>query len=281
MKKIILSLITAFPLFAALNVAVSIVPQATFVKAIGGEHVSISTMVPPGSSPHAYDPKASQMKALSLAELYFTIGVEFEGVWLGRFRAANPDMSLIDLSHDIEKLRMQDEHHHDHHAHHEEEEGSDPHIWLSPSNVAIMAKHIAKALEEHDPKNADSYRHNLAVFLKEIENTDNAIMSALSKTPKDTAFMVFHPSWGYFAKEYGLKQVAMEIEGKAPKPKTLIHLIKEAKKQNALAIITQPEFSDKSARVLAAELGIKVEKFSPLNPKWSKNLIKLAQTIGK
>ncbi len=265
------------PLFAALNVAVSIVPQQTFLKAIGGDLVTVTTMVPPGSSPHTYEPKASQMKALSSASLYFAIGVEFESAWLKRFSTTNPDMRVIDLTHGIEKIPMQ-EHDHHHDGHHDD---TDPHIWLSPANVAIMARIIAKTLSEYDPEHAKTYRFNLDLFLEQIEATDGAIKSALSLTPEGSAFMVFHPSWGYFAHDYRLKQVAMEIEGKAPKPKMLIHLIEEAKKQKVRAIIVQPEFSDKSARVLADELGISVKKLSPLNPNWSENLIELARTIAK
>ncbi len=92
--------------------------------------------------------------------------------------------------------------------------------------------------------------------------------------------MVFHPSWGYFAKAYELKQLPVEIEGKSPKPKELIHLIKEAREEQISAIFTQPEFSDSIAKVIANELHIEVIKVSPLAPNWSENLINIAHAIA-
>ena len=92
--------------------------------------------------------------------------------------------------------------------------------------------------------------------------------------------MVFHPSWGYFAKAYGLIQLTIEIEGKDPKPKALQKIISQAQKEGIKAIFTQQEFSDKSARVIARELGINVIKETPLAKDWSANLIKKANAIA-
>jgi zinc transport system substrate-binding protein len=92
--------------------------------------------------------------------------------------------------------------------------------------------------------------------------------------------MVFHPAWGYFSKQYNLIQIPIEIDGKSPKPKDLIKIIKEAKKQNIKAILTAPEFSIKAANQIAKQLNIQVKQISPLNPKWENNLLKLAHTIA-
>ena len=93
--------------------------------------------------------------------------------------------------------------------------------------------------------------------------------------------MVFHPAWGYFAKEYNLEQLAIESGGKNPKPKQLAHLIDEAKEEKVQAVLTAPEFSTSSAKQIAKEVGVPVIKISPLNPKWSENLINLAEAISK
>ena len=92
--------------------------------------------------------------------------------------------------------------------------------------------------------------------------------------------MVFHPSWGYFANAYELLQLPVEIEGKNPKPRELIRLIKEARREHISAIFTQPEFSDAMAKIMANELHIKVIKVSPLAEDWSENLVKIAQAIA-
>jgi zinc transport system substrate-binding protein len=93
--------------------------------------------------------------------------------------------------------------------------------------------------------------------------------------------MVFHPSWGYFAKAYKLQQIAVEVEGKSPKPKALVALIKQAKQKQVNAIVTQASFSDSAAKILAKALDIPVVKISPMATKWSDNLLQLAKTIAK
>jgi zinc transport system substrate-binding protein len=287
MKKILfITLLLNTLILANINAVVSILPEQTFVKAIGGDKVSVSLMVLPGNSPHTYEPKPSQMKNVAKASLYFTIGVEFEKVWLNKFKSINSSMQVIDLSEGIQKIAMT-KHHEEHkdykaHTQHEQHDhtGDDPHIWTSPENVKIIALHIYETLRKSDPDNENYYKENYEKFITLINETDSQIKSILSHKEKDTKFMVFHPSWGYFAKAYGLIQLSVEIEGKSPKPRELITLIKEAKEEKISAIFTQPEFSDSVAKIMANELNIKVIKVSPLAADWSDNLIKIAYAIA-
>jgi len=274
MKKIItlLLLLTSY-IFSNINAVVSIAPVMHFVKTIGGDKVDISLMVKIGNSPHTYEPKPSQMTAIAKSQIYFAMGVEFENVWLPKFQSLNTHMKVIDLSQSVEKIEMM---HHEGHEH----EGKDPHIWTSPANVKVIAQNIYKALSTIDTNNTNYYENNLHTFLAQIEATDIQIQKILSSLKDSRNFMVFHPSWGYFAKVYNLIQVAVEVEGKSPKPRELVHLIQEAKKQSVTAIITQPEFSDSSAKIIARELHIPVVKLSPMARNWSENLIKMAKTIS-
>lgn len=286
--------------YAQVNAVVSVLPQQTFLQKLGGEHVRVTLMVPPGSSPHSYEPKASQMKEVATADLYFAVGIEFEEAWLPKFNAQNRNMRIVFTQKNIDKIKMEERHHqedegHDHeeHGEHEEEEhddheghhhhhdGLDPHVWTSPANVKIMARAMTDALIKQDPKNKSSYEKNLQAFLSEVDAVDAKCQKLLEPLPKPARFMVFHPAWGYFARDYGLEQLAIEVEGKAPKPKQLAHLIKEAKEEKVRAVFTAPEFSDKAAKQIAKEVGVPVVSFSPLHPKWGENLINLAETIAK
>ncbi|HEY9190305.1 MAG TPA: zinc ABC transporter substrate-binding protein [Sulfurovum sp.] len=306
MKKItLIFLLTTGYVFSNINAVVSILPEQTFVKAIGGDKVNVSLMVQPGNSPHNYEPKPSQMVDITKADLYFAIDVEFEAVWLPKFQDLNPRMQVIDLADHITKMQMQVQHceeskaeHEEHHGeeeHHEEDadeahhgedahahdhKGEDPHIWTAPANVKIIAENIYKALIQKDPENKAYYQKNLELFLASVDETDRKIKHILSSVADGESFMVFHPSWGYFAKAYHLTQIAVEVEGKEPKPKELIHLLKEAKEEKVKAIFTQPEFSDTTATVIAKELQIPVVKVSPLAPNWSENLINIANAIA-
>ncbi|SFV64068.1 Zinc ABC transporter, periplasmic-binding protein ZnuA [hydrothermal vent metagenome] len=280
MKKIITLLILSTSyIFSNINAIVSIAPEMNFVKAIGGDKVDVSLMVQAGNSPHTYEPKPSQMTAVAKADVYFAMGVEFEQVWLPKFKNLNAKMNVVDLSQGIEKMDMV--HHEEHHAHTEHtHEGKDPHIWTSPANVKVIAQNIYKALSTIDPNNTKYYENNLNLFLSKIDNTDKQIKELLSTLKGSRKFMVFHPSWGYFAKAYHLEQIAVEVEGKSPKPRELVNLIKEAKEEQVNAIFTQPEFSDKSAKIIAHELHIPVVRISPMAPDWSENLINIAKTIA-
>jgi len=277
-KLILLFLLSSTYIFSNINVVVSILPQQTFLKAIGGDKVNITLMVLPGNSPHTYEPKPSQMIAVAKSELYLAIDVEFEHVWLPKFQSLNSKMHIVNSTKGIEKMPMKQAHHE--HEAHEKHEGKDPHIWTSPSNVKIIAQNIYEALVKYDAPNAPYYKTNLDTFLASIAKTDTQIKEILSPLKDSRTFMVFHPSWGYFAEAYNLEQIAVEVEGKSPKPRELVALIKEAREEKVTAIFTQPEFSDASAKIIAKELHIPVVKISPMAANWSQNLIQMAKTIA-
>lgn len=286
---LIISLIITPALYAKINAVVSIVPQKSFVEAIGGELVNVTVMVLPGSSPHSYEPKPSQMKEINDAKIYFAIGVEFENAWLKRFANQNKSLKIVDTAKGIEKLAMlkhkhedENDNHKGHHHHHDDHkaESKDPHVWTSTQNLKVIAKNIYNELILIDSENSTIYEANYKLLINKIDSVQSQIKEILKDTPKDSKFMVFHPAWGYFAHEYGLVQIAVEVEGKEPKPSVLAELIKEAREENIKAIFTQPEFSDKSAKAIADELQIPVIKVSPLNPKWDENLINLAKAIA-
>ena len=274
MKKIALfsSLFIATYSYATINAIVSIVPQKIFLEQIAKDKVNITTMVKPGVSMHTYEPRPSDMKNITKADIYFAMGVEFEEHWLNKFRSLNKTMTLVDTSKDITKLPSTK------HDHHHKDEHLDPHIWTSPSNVKQISKNILDALILKDKDNKDFYIKNYKEFVKKIEQTDKTIKNILSqKSTKN--FMVFHPSWQYFANEYSLNQIPIEIEGKNPKPKTIKNLIEKAKKDNIQTIFASPHKSNKIAQLIANELKIKVIKISPMNENWSKTMIRMANSI--
>ena len=210
-----------------INVAVSILPQKYFVEKIGKDRVHVSVMVMPGASPATYEPKPRQMIDLSKADLYFAIGVPFEASWLTRFQKMNPKMRVVPTQTGVERVPMESRSHAESHADNQAE-SLDPHIWLSPPLVLRQAKTIRNALMKADPAGKEIYRKNYAAFETEILNLDEKIRSAFGSKKSGKAFMVYHPSWGYFARTYGLKQVPVELEGKEPSPRELVELIQKS-----------------------------------------------------
>ena len=424
--SILIVLIINTFLYSKTNIVVSILPQKTFVEKIGGDKVNVTSMVRPGSDPHTYEPKPSQMTALTKADIYFPIGIEFEESWLDKFKEQNKKMQFIQMTTGINYLKMAKHSHHDKHEgqdssvpfewaglfnlkkgsyiwsfskvnskyadekmkmlilstkennsegiesieekaiaifteekviskkdlnlltpsknlyditfdeqkeitkvtiniakdgnyvfftehmpfefekdehffkdlsnndieplasepdtghahHHHNNESKDPHVWTSPTNVKIIAKNIYTTLSNLDPKNKEYFKKNYLKFLQEISNTDMKIREILIDLDSNSKFMVFHPSWAYFANDYSLIQMVIEVEGKDPKPKALKEIISKAKKENIRVIFAQEEFSDKSAKVIASQLNIKVLKETPLAANWSENLIKMANAIA-
>jgi len=275
MRIVWVTIFLTFTISAKLSIAVSILPQQTFLRAIGGDRVDITVMVKLGSSPHTYEPKPSQMRDISHADIYMRAGVEFEDTWVDRFRDINKAMKVYDTTKGIQKLAISGEGSSSHH--HEE---LDPHVWTSPANVKIMARDILEILIENDTVNKSYYQQNYERFISDIDKLDSEIRSLFGSLPKGARFMVFHPSWGYFAKEYGLVQLPIEVEGKNPKPKMVAKLIQRARAEDIQALFTAPEFSSKTAKLIANEIGVPVVKISPLAPNWRENLLKLAKAIS-
>jgi zinc transport system substrate-binding protein len=262
------------------KVFVSIAPQQYFVGKIGGDRVAVSVLVAPGADPHTYEPKPRQMAELAKSSVYFAVGIDFEKAWMEKIAATNPSMRVVRTDAGIEKRSIGD--HRAAHAttaddvhrtekHQHPEGGLDPHIWLSPPLVKIQAKHIAQGLIAVDPAHRTRYEENYADFLRELEALDTELKSLFAAS-RGARFIVFHPSWGYFAQAYGLKQVPIEIEGKDPKPAQLKKLIDRAREEDIKVVFVQPQFSQKSAEMVAREIGGQVVSVDPLAANWAENL---------
>jgi zinc transport system substrate-binding protein len=272
------------PAVDRLPVFVSILPQQYFVQQIGGDMVDVQVMVPPGASPATYEPRPRQMAAVSRARLYFAVGVPFEAVWLDKIAAANPDMRVVHTEQGIPKRPMAAHHHGDERRDgvdpSSEEDPSDhgildPHIWLSPPLVKVQAATITAALAAADPAHTADYERNGQRFMAAVDALDRDLKKTFAGQ-EGRRFMVFHPSWGYFAAAYGLVQVPIELEGKAPKPAQLQALVEYARKHRIKAIFVQPQFSRRSAAIVAAEIGGRIVPADPLALNWMENLRRVA-----
>ena len=267
-------------------VFVSIVPQKYFVQQIGKDLVDVRIMVPPGASPSTYEPRPRQMTELAASRIYFAIGVAFENTWLDKIAAVNPGMRVVHTDNGIEKIPMDAHPHADQvgrrESHSDEDAhghgGLDPHIWLSPPLVTIQARTILAALQEIDSEHQNTYAANYRDFISRIDKLD----ADLKKTfvgRQNLQFMVFHPAWGYFARAYGLRQVPIEIEGKKPKLALLKESIEHAREKGIRVVFVQPQFSRKSAEIVAREIGGRVVVADPLAEDWMANLAAVAASF--
>ncbi|MFY1645048.1 metal ABC transporter solute-binding protein, Zn/Mn family, partial [Methanoculleus bourgensis] len=191
-------------------VAVTIPPEQEFVERVGGDHVRVILLVPPGADPHTYEPPPGVIADLADADIYAVVGsgIEFELAWKDKIAAMNPGMLIVDCSRGIDLISTGEEDH----------SGTDPHIWLSPGNAKVMVENICQGLIEVDPANADEYRRNADTYQGELDALDREIAGALAESGVEK-IMVYHPSWAYFARDYGLEEIPIENEGKEPSPR--------------------------------------------------------------
>jgi len=250
----------------------TISPQKEMIEAVGGEKVNVNIIVPQGGDPHTADLKPSQLADLSKAKIYFMVGsgIEFEVKSMDKIKDLNKNMIVVDSSKGIELIEMAE---HDHESEEDvhNEGGNDPHIWTSLRNGKIMVQNIYEGLIAADPNNKEYYLKNRDDYLEKLDEADYYINNEL-KDMNNRSFMIFHPSWGYFAKDYNLNQIAIEIEGKEPTLQSLAHTIEEAKEQNIKVIFVSPGFSSKAAEIITKEIGGKTEVIDPLAENYIENL---------
>jgi zinc transport system substrate-binding protein len=262
-----------------LRVAVSVPPQAYFVERIGGRRVEVDVMIPPGYSHVDYSLTPRQVVALSRARLYVAVGhpaFEIERTRIVPLLADLPEVEVVDMSRGMRLLDGEGEgsERAGGHGH----AGGDPHVWVAPETVAVAARNIAAALERTDPHHAAEYRSNLPRFEADIAALDREIRSRLASS-RGGAFLVYHPTWGYFAREYGLRQVAIEAEGKEPSAVRLIQLIDEAKRENVKVVFVQGGFPRKSAQVIADAVGARLVVADPQERDWLGNLRRVTREV--
>jgi zinc transport system substrate-binding protein len=260
-----------------INIMVSIPPQKPFVEKIGGEYVNVSILLPPGSSPHSFEPKPSRMLEIGNADIYMAIGVEYEKSLLPKIESMHPGLEIIYTDHGIKKISMakhghDQRHRHDHHQH-----GKDPHVWLSPDLAMIQADNIYSALARSAPQHKSRFQENYINLIRELQTLDQEIKDIFSGIEPGTKFMVFHPAWGYFARSYGLIQVPIEVEGKQPKPADLRQLIDTARHENIRVVFVSPQFSRRSAQVIADSIDGITISINPLAEDWDENMRTVAE----
>jgi zinc transport system substrate-binding protein len=257
------------------GVVVTIPPQAEFVERVGGDEVDVMIMVPLGEQPHAYDPKPSQLEALSRARMYAKVGsgIDFELAQMDDLIAINPEMLLVNCSDGVDLIPMAGEQAEDH-----DHGAMDPHIWMSPVNAMIMVGNICDGLAALDPENREYYEGNRDAYLEDLAQLDQDINDALSGVT-NRKFIVYHPSFGYFAHEYDLTMLAIEDEGNEPSGAWIAHVIEEAREAGIKVVFASPQFNQKSAEVIADGIDGTVVLVDPLAEDYVDNVYDLLDKL--
>ncbi len=253
------------------TVAVSILPQKYLAERIAGNRYRVAVLLPPGYSPESRELTPGRMRAASGAAIYFRVGpIPFERANMASLVQANPDMTVADTSAGIEPIT----------GHGGHGDGPDPHLWVSLKSARIMAKHMMETLAAADPGSADYFRANYRGLIADIDRTDEVIARLLSPY-RGRTFIVYHPAWSYFARDYGLVQAAVERDGKTPGPAGIAGIIQLAKREGARAVFIQSQFPSDTARSVAREIGGDVVPLDPLDPDYLGGMERTAAAIAK
>ncbi len=278
LRLIILLLSTGIlsgPAFAEpLKVHVSVPPQAFLVEQIGGDYVTVRTLISKGQDPHTFEASPQQALGMGQAALYFTVNLPFEKRLVATLSSNNPQLKVVGTSHEN---HMQGADHHNAHRHHAMD---DPHVWLDLKAVRDMAATIAASLSQIDPDHHDVYEQNLTALERRIEALSAKLTEQLAPY-KGQAFYVFHPAFGHFAQAFGLEQKAVEIEGKSPSPRQLAKLIRKARQEKVKIIFTQPQYDPRSAQTIAQAIGGTAYTLDPLAKDLLTNIEHIAAKVAQ
>jgi zinc transport system substrate-binding protein len=255
------------------TITVSIPPFKYFVEAIGGEDFKVNVMVPAGSNPHIYEPAPGQITNLRNSVGYISNGyLGFELTWLDRFYETNRNMKRLSLGDTIDLIRSGTNSEGGH------MEGADPHYWISPLCALAISARIKSFLCELNPVNKEKYEINYQKLILTIREIDKKAKDSFSGFQNRT-FMIFHPTLGYLARDYGLKELDVEYEGKEPTPSRMRELIDRSKSDNIKVIFVQKEYDTKNARAIAAETGAVITTIDPLSENWPGSLMEIINAL--
>lgn len=265
-------------------ITVTIEPQRYFAEAIAGDKFKVVSMVPQGSSPETYDPIPQQLVSLGESKAYLRIGyIGFEQTWMSRLIDNTPHILVFDTSKGINLIEADGK---DFHAgevcsgHGNHSHAVEPHVWNSAANALILAENTCKALCALDEANDVYYKTRYDSLRRRIQHIDSLIRRRIAAPGAMRTFMIYHPALSYFARDYGLQQMAIEENGKEPSPAYLKHLIDEARAKKVNVIFIQPEFDKRNAETIAAQTGAKIIPINPLNYHWEEEMLRIAQALS-
>jgi zinc transport system substrate-binding protein len=235
----------------------SVPPLQYLAAQVGGEAVTVESIVPPGQNPVNYDPTPKQLQRFADADIYIRSGIPFEQAWMPRLDALNPGMLIVDARDNLPVTSAAE------HMHSAVTQDLDPHVWTSPLNAIAISRNILQVLVKLAPQYEQQFRLNQQQLQQRLEKLHHSIEEQL-KPFAGATFLVFHPAWGYFAKTYGLQQEAIEYQGKEPGPKQLVNVIEISRQQQIEFLLVQQQFSGNTAKIVADELGVELIRTNPL-----------------
>lgn len=255
-----------------IGVIVTIAPEVEFVKAVGGDKVDVTLMVPSTADVHTYEPLPSQLSKVSSAQMYVMVGsqVEFENNYMDKLRSSNPNMLVVNASKGIELLPSTEE---------GGDEVVDAHVWTSPRNAKIMVNNIYEGLVEVDPENKQYYQKNRDEYLAKLDELDKNTTELLENKTKP--IVIYHPAFGYYARDYGLNMTGVMINDEEPSPQRIAMMVDLAQEHNITVVYAEPQYDPKFMETIASQIGAQVLFVNPLDENYLENMKNVGIAFSK
>ncbi len=264
-------------------VVVDIMPVYDLVKSISGDSINVECLLPRGGNPETYEPTMSQIASVESSDAFMYVNnIGFELAIINRIKTNESNLMLANLSESIDLLYGTHgdclHHHHGETCNHSAD--ADPHVWSSAKNARIISFEILSVLKRLDPENAGYYEANYNKLVSHIDSID-AHLDSLLIPYRGKAFAVWHPSLGYFARDYGLVQISLGgVENKETSVKQLQDKIEIAMGRDVDVFVVQRNYDNRQSDVVNKQLGARVVEIDPLSAQWEEQLIKVANAVA-
>jgi zinc transport system substrate-binding protein len=261
-----------------IGVIVSIAPEVEFVRAVGGDKVDVTLMVPSTADVHTYEPLPSQLSKVAGAQIYVMLGsgLEFENNYMDKLISSNPNILIVNSSKGIQLIPSSEgsetENHHENGIY-------DPHIWTSPRNAKTMVNNIYEGLVEVDPENQEYYQKNRDEYLKKLDELDRNTTELLKD--KTRPILIFHPAFGYYARDYNLTMIGVMVNDEEPSPQRIAMMVDTAQENNITVVYVEPQYDPKYMDAIASQIGGQVLFVSDLDENYLENMQKVAIAFSK
>lgn len=257
-------------------ITVSIQPQKYFLEKIAGDKWEIKCLLSNGGSPETYDPAMTHLLNLESSKAYFRMGnIPFESAIINKVHNNNPGLRIYNNSDGIELITGTHTHGDIEHS-----DAPDPHTWTSVKNARIIATNMYNAMVDLDPGNKDEYARNFRSVITSLDSLDTSLDSIL--TPKrGEAFVVWHPSLSYFARDYGLRQISLSPEGKEASVNMMQASVDSARASGAKILFFQKDIDSRQAETANEQIEARLVNINPLSYNWDKEIIQIANAIAE
>lgn len=252
------------------SLAVSIAPQKYLLERIVGDRYDIVTLLSAGADPETYDPSATSLLALQKSDMFFRVGtIGFEQAALGKIAENIPGLRIVNCSAGIPLVQ----------GTHGSDRSNDPHVWVSVKNARIMARNMYEALMKQPHADHRYFTANYNRLDSELAQLDSTLTVMLAPQ-RGKSFAIKHPSLSYFARDYGLNQLSLELDGKEPSPAQMQQRIDQVRQADALVFFMEKGHANDASRNIASSLGIPVVEISLLDYDWKNNIIAVASALA-